>query len=449
MAQVLVNGDLVGETPTRFKPIADTTLGEPILSYGTTTSVLYVNVTLPMGPNGESIADIISKSKNGPTKATIIYILNITEPKWAATVRTNRNGTFIIQLKQKQTKYCGHVLYKPSTEWGRNESEKAPLCITLQDDHRILVSCLVASAVLLAVLVTTAVVWLCTYVKGGTHINMPKSLTRTSGPLDVILQQSFSLTIISKPKLGNAPCDKTVYTTIQKMPKKTSIRPGGYAPQDIPCPDWQGSAFSSLDTDPHDATSSFQDTSAQSSEAYTAVAVHAPNEVREVAIHEDSGNCAPIFPCRKEPWNKSRPGPNLTLPDPDACESDTTSPLVLHTVRGSNGQLMFSSFTFQLEKSTNDSPSPFILERKPLLSDLTDYTKEEPTLASVQSFDSSAGSDSGCDDNTPGNTPTQAHCSTHYLPSQLIVSDFHQQCQNTPSTDAMFVSGYKQNWMPT
>lgn len=120
-ARVLVNGRHYGKT-TRFKPIAESktlhvhlhiysshiytaitfthesffvsvaTFGPPTLSVYTTVSSLYVDVTLPKGPNGISIADIINRSTNGHSRNIIIYTLVITEPEWAALVSLHLNG---------------------------------------------------------------------------------------------------------------------------------------------------------------------------------------------------------------------------------------------------------------------------------------------------------------------------------------------------------------------
>lgn len=62
------------------------TLGAPILSTHTTVSSLHVDVTLPLGPNGDSIANIFARSKKGPHKTEIVYTLKITRPKWAEQV---------------------------------------------------------------------------------------------------------------------------------------------------------------------------------------------------------------------------------------------------------------------------------------------------------------------------------------------------------------------------
>lgn len=128
-AKVLANGAPLGKT-LRFKPIADSkslhahsnilflfvsskphyvtmfinssvfvpiaTFGAPIVSAYTTESSLNVDVMLPMGPNGVSIADIITRSKIKPFKIAIYYYLEITEPEWA---------------KQKVSLHCTGELY--------------------------------------------------------------------------------------------------------------------------------------------------------------------------------------------------------------------------------------------------------------------------------------------------------------------------------------------------
>lgn len=67
-------------------------LGPPTLFTYTTVSSLHVNVSLPLGPNGVSVADIIVHSKNGPSKAVPIYTLKITHPKWAIQVSLHLNN---------------------------------------------------------------------------------------------------------------------------------------------------------------------------------------------------------------------------------------------------------------------------------------------------------------------------------------------------------------------
>lgn len=66
--------------------------GPPILTTYTTVSSLHVNVNLPLGPNGVSVANIITNSKNRPFKTEIDYTLKITHPVWAAQVSLPLNN---------------------------------------------------------------------------------------------------------------------------------------------------------------------------------------------------------------------------------------------------------------------------------------------------------------------------------------------------------------------
>ncbi|XP_018555580.1 interferon lambda receptor 1 [Lates calcarifer] len=453
MAQVFVNDRFLGRIANRLSPIADTTFGPPTLSIKTTVSSLYIDVTLPLGPNGVSIADIISRSKNGPSKTVPVYTLKITEPAWATLTKHNTTGRFaVINLKNNQTKYCGHVSYKPSAEWGRRESQKEHFCVTLPGDTRMLLSWLLTSAVLLAVIVTVSVVWTCNYMKGGKQNDMPQSLVPPSGTPCRVMKTPDRHIMISKAVV-NTPSDQTVYATIQVKPNFPSVSTGGYSPQDIP---WQDSTESSVGTGTHNPNPNPQDTSTQSSEIYSAVAVQVctvESEDFQPSTTEDREmRNLPPTTSTGEPWKKCGVTPNLKtcvvppVADQDACESSPAGPLLLHTVRDPNGQLVLPSLTL-LQRNTGDTVSPLNPERKPLLTDLIDSKNEGPSLVSLRSFDSSEWSDSGCDDSTV-NTPTQPYCHTHYNPSQPVVSGYHRQCQDTPTSDATFDSGYKRNWMP-
>lgn len=136
-AKVLVNGRAHGSTETRFKPsehsknthtqsyislhlIVRTIIsqyssihlffphlhlfsiaifGPPILSTSTTELSLFVNVTLPVGPNGVSIADIIINGRKVLFETKFIYTLNLYYPDWATAVSGN------LQYKT----YCVHI----------------------------------------------------------------------------------------------------------------------------------------------------------------------------------------------------------------------------------------------------------------------------------------------------------------------------------------------------
>nr|WEY35871.1 interleukin 22 receptor subunit alpha-1 [Sebastes schlegelii] len=407
-ARVYSNGSLYGSTK-RFKPTEYTILGPPILSNFTTVSSLHVNVTLPLGPNGVSVADIITNSRNGPVKTEMVYTLKITKPEWAAQVNKTTTGRFVINLKNNQTEYCGYVVYQPRPVWGHSESERADFCATLPGDPLIFLPWLLVSAALLTAIIITSVVFVCNYVKGGKKKSMPDLLVSSSFCVSPprVLQSTDTNLIISKAEIC-VQCDQTVYATIRMKPNMPSVGPGGYSPQDIPCQPGQDSSGSSVGTGARSPTPNQEDTSAQSSEIYSVIAVH---------------------------------------PDLDPCESNPARPLQLQTVRDADGQLVLPSLIFQLQNSTDDAVSSLNPERKPLLSDLIDSKMEGPTLASLKSFDGSEWSDSGCDDSTV-TTPTQPYCNTNYCPSQPISPYFHQGCQNTPPSDAIFELGYKQNGMP-
>ncbi|XP_070768709.1 interferon lambda receptor 1 [Enoplosus armatus] len=423
-AQVYVNGSCIGRTNT-FKPIADTILGPSNLSIHTTVSSLHVNVTLPLGPNGVSVADIITRSKNGPYKTVAIYTLKITHPKWAAQVNKTTTGQFVINLKNNQTEYCGYVVYQPLSEWGRPESENASFCATLpgdDDNYLIILPWLLVSAALLAAIVIVAVVCTCNYVKGGKEKSMPQQLVTTSSSAPRVLEFPDRNLIISKPEVC-VQSDQTVYATIQMKQNVQSVGAGGYSPQDVLCQAWQGSTGSSVGTGAHSPAPNSKDTSVQSSEIYSVVAVHVPAEDFQQATTEDTGTSKLPLSSIGGSWDKGGMGPELTGSYP-------AMPSFLHTVRDANGKL-----------SIVDLNS----ETKPLLSDLIDFEKEGPWLTTLQSFDSSEHSDSGCDDSTV-NTPTHPYCNTHYSPSQ---PDFHQACQSTQSSEVIFESGYKENWMPS
>ncbi|XP_059195077.1 interferon lambda receptor 1 [Centropristis striata] len=448
-AQVCYNVSTCFRTTT-FKPIARTTLGPPILSTYTTASSLHVDVTLPLGPYGESLADIITRSKKGPYKSVPVYTLHITHPKWAEQVNMTESSQFVINLKNNGTEYCGYVVYKPFAEWGRKESEKATFCVTLPDDS--LMPWLLGTAALLTAIIIMSVVCMWKYVKVGKEKSMPELLVKFPSSQTGVLKSPDRNLIISKPEFC-VQNEKTIYATIQVKPFKPPVGPGGYSPQDIACSDWEDSTGSSVATGPHSATSNPQDTSNQSSEIYSLVTVHVPAEHNEVLQQAPSGRRETSNPplCSSgESWDKGGSGPKLTshgvkpLPDPEPCESDPAGPLLLRTERDTNGQLVLPSFTFQLQSGTDDTISPLNSERKPLLSDLIDSKKEGPLLASLQSFDGSEWSDSGLDDSSV-HTPTQPYCNSNFSPSQPVTPYFQQ---SPPPSDAMFESGYKDNWIP-
>lgn len=76
-------------------------LGPPILTTHTTFSALRIRVTLPRGPKGVSVAEIMTNSKRAIFKTVPKYILNITHPEWVAQVSTHLSSL---------TKYTVHII---------------------------------------------------------------------------------------------------------------------------------------------------------------------------------------------------------------------------------------------------------------------------------------------------------------------------------------------------
>ncbi|XP_056299539.1 interferon lambda receptor 1 isoform X2 [Pseudoliparis swirei] len=448
LAKVYCNGHSCGITE-RLKPIAHTVFGPPTVSTYPRVSSLDVNVTLPLGPKGVSIADIITSSKKGPSKAEIVFVLKITHPTWAAQVHESTTGQFVISLKNNQTEYCGYVVYNALTEWGRPPGEQAPFCVTLPGDPLTLLPWFLVGAVLLTAVVTTSVVCMCNYARGGKEKSIPKLLVTTFSTPTTVLQSPDRNLIISKAEVC-IQSDQTVYATIRMKPNMPSVGSGGYSPQDILCQAWQDGTGSSFGTGERSMTPNPESTSAQSSEIYSVVAVHAHNEDIHQATNDNRETCYLPTSSSGEIWDKAGASPKLSsrgvqpLPHPDPCEGNPAKPLLLETERDTNGLLVLSPLVFQLQNSTDDTMPPLNPDRKPLLSDLTDSMTGRPSWKSI---DGSEFSDSGCDEGTV-TTPTQAYCNTHYSPSQPVAPYFQQGWKNPPSRDGVLEAGYKQNWLP-
>lgn len=69
-------------------------LGPPILSTNATASALNVHAILPLGPNGQSIGDIIARGNNRSSELQVSYTLHITSPEWAAQVNLSLIWSF-------------------------------------------------------------------------------------------------------------------------------------------------------------------------------------------------------------------------------------------------------------------------------------------------------------------------------------------------------------------
>lgn len=204
---------------------------------------------------------------------------------------------------------------------------------------------------------------------------------------------------------------------------------------------WQDSspdrAALSLTLDP-------EDNSAQSSVSYSAVALHHPTE-DPGAFRDPEIRNKLLFPgveCGNNHGITSEMDTHSGSPlsvegSPDI---DPSRPLLLHTVRDSDGKLVlpFPSFQFQSSKAE--------LQRRPLLSNLIDCRMEQPSLSSLLTLDDTDLSD--CDDSM-ATSPTQTYCNSHYQQLHAVIPSLHQENLNTSSSDGRSESlHYRQNWTP-
>lgn len=250
------------------------------------------------------------------------------------------------------------------------------------------------------------------------------------------LRPTFSPEITSKAVIstGDPLSDQIIDAKFQEKQSYPSVSSGGYTPQEITIQDWPDSTFSSVGTGGQGPSS--QGTSAQSSTIYSTVVI-------ECVSADESEEFQQVMPEDRDPHDppslnsgqlRGKGGRFSSSPDLNAFESNPAGPLFIRTARDAKGQLILPLLNPQFGSST-DTLSPLSSERGPLLSDLTDC------------FDGSEWSDSGCDDSAVS-SPTQQYCNSHYFPSQRVVPDIHQRCQTTLSSDVIFESGYKENWLP-
>lgn len=262
--------------------------------------------------------------------------------------------------------------------------------------------------------------------------------------LPTVLQSLDKNLYISKAEV----CPKNepkVYNNVQVKPKVASVASGGYSPQDIPCQDLPVSSVSSMDMSLHSSAPEWQDVSAQSSEIYGAVGVHAAGEeTGGSATNKDKGDINVQWPSflGNGSWDvagaSSKTISHGAAPSPvlDSHGSDPAEPLLLHTVRDANGQLLFPTLTFQLQSATAHTISPPNCGGKLLLSDL------------VQSRDSLGDwSDSGCGPSAV-TTPTEFSFTSQDSPVQPLLPALPSHYQKTQTGCDTFASSYQQNWMP-
>ncbi|KAK7887068.1 hypothetical protein WMY93_026689 [Mugilogobius chulae] len=156
----------------KFKPVAETVLGAPILSHSINSTSLNI----------------------------VVYSLTITKPQEAAQTTESRSGHFVVNLKNAQREYCGYVEYKPAVEWGRPLSESTSFCVTQPDHSWLLWSIL--SVVALSVTVLMAACWAKHYVKPKSKKPLPSSLDIRKQRLSEVIMDPMDDHNICKPEIS-------------------------------------------------------------------------------------------------------------------------------------------------------------------------------------------------------------------------------------------------------
>ncbi|XP_077384148.1 interferon lambda receptor 1 isoform X2 [Festucalex cinctus] len=408
-ARVYADGRFHGMT-SRLEPIM-TTLGQANLSTVVTPTSLHVSAELPLGPNGESLEDIIKKYRSRLVDNCIEFTFNLASPESAKQEHNSTAPHFVFNLKSNQ-RYCGYVVYKNLCHVAPLQSEKAEFCETLpakpSDPAKILAWALTGAA-LLAIIVMASVGAAFVYMKGGLDRKLPRSLeVHIARVLPSFQQTPENNLIMRRPTVSAQTEQIDIYKSapVKPTPNGLHVGPvGSYSPQDLPCQPWLGITGSSV------GRSTVQPSSSQSSVVYSSLAAAVPAELNEPSR-------LPV---------EDREGPS---PPPQSLDVEPCGQLKLHTVRDAKGQLKLSSVAFQVASGT---------ERKPLLSDLPGSEKDSSVLALLKRLDSSESSDSGCVDGTPVVTDCDRAPSA---PLGNYISNNVAPGQADPA------SGYKQNWMP-
>lgn len=421
-ARVMANGKHHG-TSRSFKPIAQTVLSAPILSYYTTNTFLHINVTLPLGPNDESIADIIRRNHKGATEAETVYILFMKEP--IQTVQKTVSGHFEVSLRKDGGKYCGYVVYTPVHELGRDVSEEARFCAMPQGEEPMVLPWLVLIVAVVIALMLMAVCFAKRYMKNVNKDSIPLFLVPDVTPSPVIMHPKrvniSTLEISDESKW-------TVYATLKVNSTILSAESGDYAHKNTIL----FKEVSSTDSEGLQRPEPGRDDSAQSSDIYSTVTVVEPASYKN--------QTPPMSQENKLPQNRQLLSTIKTLSSEDSFESESQQ-LILPTHRDKDGQLEFNlmplnvSHTFTGPSKTLDPP-----EKKSLLSYVIVAPERGDNFVSLHSLESSDCSDSGLDENTLP-TPTQDSEHSPYLPAQPDLAQFSPSCESSDS-------GYKQNWMP-
>ncbi|CAL1610205.1 unnamed protein product [Knipowitschia caucasica] len=425
-AKVQVQGSDYIQTK-RFKPVAKTVLGAPLVSLVVKKRTLHVDVKTPLGRNNASVSDIIKKIKIGASEIPTFYSLIITEPQRAVQEMETTTGHFEVDLKDSQAEHCGYVVYKPGVEWGRPVSEKADFCVTPPAGEAWW-PWVTLSAVLLLLLVTAAVVCAKSYVTKMKK-TWPQSLRGFSpqhvkDPNQLLMHPEEGH--ISKPEiLTQQEREKMVYANTRTIAAAPSALESGYG---------HTHSFSSWpdEFNRHSPTLRYQNDSFGSSVVYGGVTVQ----------DEGNGDLHQLQGDTKESQEWILPGfpqsgaivsPQTLLPDVDSHDDVEGQTLLLPTQRDSNGLLTLSMLLQPMNGITETIVSP---QTKQLLPYLKLSSDLGANFGSLQSLESSVSDENSL------LTPDYDH--SHYLSNQQNFASPDSSCEDS----GIYDTPYKQNMMP-
>ncbi|XP_030215586.1 interferon lambda receptor 1 [Gadus morhua] len=440
-ALLYANGRFL-EKSVRFNPVADTVLGPPLLSLRVSGSSLHLNVTLPPGPGGVALQDLLKGSRTRSTTDPVVgYTLTVTDPDWAALVNDSLTGRYVLQLKNNDTRYCGHVVYKPNFLFGRPPSDPETFCVIMPRGRWAEVPwvLLAGGLVLVPGVLTSLLVYLYTHPRKKPRLPSsmgswgPPPWPRLLAPSDLVL-------VCSVPEVG--PCAPRPVP-----PWLVATPPGGYSPQGDPCEDdaW---GLGAADHSGGSASSGGRgpSTPTQSSGGYAQVVVR---ETGQDPRHRPEGTP-----------NGDAGGHQAT--PPSGPGDAPPGPLVLQALRNQQGVLVLSMGAFQAPAGGGEE------EQEKLLGEGGYKAQGPPHMLLSLSVGGSEDWGSGCDQSaatTPtllsvhsggsptllsvhsGGSPTLLSVHSGGSPTLLSVHSGGSPTLWAPEPDSA-ASGYKQNWFP-
>ncbi|CAL8249014.1 unnamed protein product [Lota lota] len=450
------NGRVVGNT-YRFLPVAATILGAPQLSMRVSGSSLHLNVTLPLGPGGIPLLELLNRTRRLTLDPVVSYTLTIEHPHWAEQVNHSRTGRYDLLLMNNNTEYCGHVVYKPTIHIGRPLSENTSFCVLMPRDHWAAVPWVLMAGglVLVPVVLSTILVYLYTHPRKKPHLPFSMQGTWTSSTQPILLCPQDLKLVCSVPVV--CPFEARKPPTNHNL---VSRDPGGYSPQCDPCED------NDEDLDRGDRGRSAsrgrppwkcRSTTTQSSVSYAHVTVTEPVEDAsgpcvDGVIHMPFQDGVSHMPFQDgvshmpfQDGVSHMPFQDGVIPrehvvrhgahrDPGDNPAGT---LVLPAVRNPQGELMLSMLAFQSQASGEEEEEE---EEEKLLVN-AGYKAQGPPrlLLSLNSMGMSEDWDSECDQSAT-NTPSQFSVISGGSPTRAFPAGLW-----SPDPDPT-ASGYKQNW---